>query len=170
MEKFGCFIGQLVFTAIYMVIAALAGHLATVYIALFSVGMFFLAIASVLMEEHNGIGRVIVFCIGMAFIIIPAFVLNIIVIVNKTGSIIEISYFLVCVALVFTTWITCGFADGFWYMLNFVPLIIIALLSIFLNAVTKNVATLAIIYLVLGLIVLLIMIIMRIANGSALND
>lgn len=170
MEKFGCFIGQLVFTAIYMVVAALAGHLATVYIALFCVGMVFLSIASVLMEDHNGIGRVVVFCIGMAFIIIPAIVLNIIVIVSKAGSIIEISYFAVCAALVFTTWITCGFMDGFWYMLNFVPLIIIVLLTLLLKAITESIATLAIIYLVLGLIVLLIMLIMRFVNGSALDD
>ncbi len=170
MELFGLFIGQLVLTAIYMVIAALVGQLAVPYIICFCIGMLFISIVSSLMFDNNGIARVVLFCIGMALLIIPSFILNINVIINQTGSIFEVSFFAVCAGVVFVTWIVCGYTDFYWYMLNVLVIAGIVVLAIIINAIAKSILITSIVCLVIGIIALAIMLIMRIVRGSALND
>ena len=167
---FGLFVGQLVFAAIYMVLAALFGHLGIAYIICFCVGMLFIAIASTLMYDHNGIARIVIFLIGMLLLVIPSGVLNIIVIINKTGSLIELSFFAACVGLVMLTWLVCGYTDTHYYMLNILPVIGIIILAAIIKAILKSVFITSIIFLVIGGIALIVMLIIRICGGSALSD
>lgn len=164
------FIGQLVFTVVYMLIASYVGHLANVYVILFSAGMLFIAISSVLMVDHNGIGRIVVFFIGMLLLIVPSFVLNIICIVNKTGTFMEMIHFAASVGIVFVTWMVCGYLDGFYYMLNVLPLGGVIVLALIIKAIAKSVYGTSITLLVMGIVALIIMLIIRIANGSPVGD
>ncbi|MCH5142455.1 MAG: hypothetical protein J1G07_01930 [Clostridiales bacterium] len=171
--KFFSFIGHLVFVVIFSLIAGTVGNLQTVYCVLFSIGIFFLAIAATLMADHGGTGRVIVFFIGFAFLIIPAFVQIISVISSQSGTVIEISFFAICVAIGFIEWLSCGHFDGNWsgfilstYIASFIIMIIIWPLK----SMIRNDSTTSIVILVVGIIALIIMGILRIVWGSALED
>lgn len=171
-EKFFSFIGHLVFAVIFSLIAGTVGNLQTVYCVLFSIGIFFLAIAATLMVDHGGIGRVVVFCIGLAFLIIPAFVQIISVISSQSGTVLEICFFAVCVAIGFIEWLTCGHFDG--NLLGFTFNIWISgfifVITLTLNSTTRSVLTTSIIILVASIIALIIMLILRLVWGSALED
>ena len=169
MEKFGWFLGHLVVAVIFSVLASLFGHIATVFLVLFCVGMFILAIASTLMQDSTGIPRTIIFYIGLALLIIPSVVLNIMCIASNDGTIFQTAYFAICASLAFTIWLECGLADWVHCYMDIVAIGWALLLSAIVYGITKGAAWLPVFFLIAGIIILVVMLIMRIKNGSAFD-
>ena len=165
MRKSGGFLGRLAVAAVYIVIAAMLGNVATVWLVFLGAGVFVSAIATNLAEDTSGVARIVVFCIGSGLLLVPALVRNIMLFTGE-GGIFDAALFATCCGLVFFMWLECGEAD---YVHFYVDLMVFwaSLLISFAVAGIGNIHAAAILMFVVGLIFLFILLIKRIRNGSA---
>lgn len=165
MEKLGLFLGRLGVAAIYIVVAALFGHVATVWLVLLGVGIFISAIATNLMADCNGPARTVMFCLGAAMLIIPSLVLNI-MLFSGEGSVFDAGLFATCCGLVFLMWLECGEADYVHFYFDLFAFWVSVVVSL-ATAAIGNIHAAAILLFIVGLVLLLIWLIKRVRNGSA---
>ena len=95
MRKLGGFLGRLAVAAVYIVIAAMLGNVATVWLVFLGAGVFVSAIATNLAEDTSGVARIVVFCIGSGLLLVPALVRNIMLFTGE-GGIFDAALFATC--------------------------------------------------------------------------
>ncbi len=165
MGKLGLFLGRLAVAAIYIVIAVLFGNVATVWLVFLAVGVFVSAVATNLMEDCNGVVRIVVFCLGAGLLIVPAVVRNIMMFTGE-GSVFDAALFATCCGLVFMMWLECGNSDYVHFYIDIAAFYASLLISFLVSAI-GNVNAAAILLFIVGIIFLFILLIKRIRNGSA---
>lgn len=171
MEEFGFFLGRTALAIGAAVLAGLLHWMNPAYIVLYVIGIFFGAIATELMCDHNGVARIVIFTISSLLLIIPAFILLVTVLARHAGGVPELLFFPLCVTSVVVSWFSCGKDDIGTDIIDLVGGYAIALLGILIWLIWEdrvNVGALGGISLAAGLIEILVLIILRIKNGSAL--
>lgn len=176
-EKIGQFFGRHAILGVYIFLLAKYTNLHAAYYVFLAFGIFFGSIAADFMEDHNGTARVVIFIISFTCFIIPALIQNILLIINPSPYFFEQTYFIFCALWIFVIWLTCGYTD----VANLEAEIIALFAAIFYSVIvfvacdnnpySESISpTSAILFLVGGGIILIVMFIMRLVNGSAFES
>ncbi len=115
MDKFWEFLGQLAMILAFSLLVGLTHWLRPVFVVFYAIGMAMLSISADLMEDADGTTRKIMFLVSSAVLLIPALAQNILLFTTKTGTLIEMGFFVTCATGVLCCWYQIGVSDmSYW--------------------------------------------------------